>query len=87
MDVSLTPELEKLVNSQVESGKYGSVSEVINEALRLLQEHQKSGEARLESLRHEIAKGIDQADRGELIPGDQAFNRLRDKNNAISRQK
>jgi len=87
MDVSLTPELEKLVNSQVESGKYGSVSEVINEALRLLQEHEKSREARLEALRLEIAKAIDQADRGELIPGDQVFDRLREKNNALSRQK
>jgi len=87
MDVSLTPELEKLVNSQVESGKYGSASEVINEALRLLQEHEKSREARLEALRLEIAKAIDQADRGELIPGDQVFDRLREKNNALSRQK
>ena len=87
MDVSLTPELEKLVNSQVESGKYDSASEVINEALRLLQEREKSREVKLEALRREIARGTDQADRGELIPGDQVFDRLKKKNNAISREK
>ena len=37
MNVSLTPELEKLVNAKVESGRYNSASEVVREALRLHQ--------------------------------------------------
>ncbi len=36
MNISLTPQLEKLVNDRVESGLYTSASEVIREALRLL---------------------------------------------------
>ena len=38
MNVSLTPELEKLVQDKVTSGLYQTASEVIREALRLLKE-------------------------------------------------
>ena len=38
MNVSLTPELETLVNEKVKSGDYNSASEVVREALRLLKE-------------------------------------------------
>lgn len=37
MNVSLTPELERFVEGKVRSGRYTSVSEVIREALRLLE--------------------------------------------------
>jgi antitoxin ParD1/3/4 len=36
MNVSLTPELEELVNEKVRSGLYQTASEVVREALRLL---------------------------------------------------
>ena len=36
MNVSLTPELEALVNEKVRSGLYHTASEVVREALRLL---------------------------------------------------
>ncbi len=39
MNVSLTPELEKFVSAKVGSGRYNSASEVVREALRLLEEH------------------------------------------------
>jgi len=38
MNVSLTPELEEFVNARVESGRCHSASEVVREALRLLEE-------------------------------------------------
>ena len=38
MNVSLTPELEKLVNEKVRSGLYQTASEVVREALRLLKQ-------------------------------------------------
>ena len=41
MNVSLTPELEQFVQSKVENGRYNSASEVVREALRLLEEHEK----------------------------------------------
>jgi antitoxin ParD1/3/4 len=33
MNVSLTPQLEELIRRKVESGMYGSASEVVREAL------------------------------------------------------
>ncbi len=70
MNVSLTPELEKLVYSKVESGLYLSASEVVREALRLLEERDKIQAMRMEELRREIRVGIEQADRGEVAPLD-----------------
>jgi antitoxin ParD1/3/4 len=70
MNVSLTPELERLVDEKVQSGRYPSASEVLREALQLLEERDKLREMTLEQLRKEIQIGVEQADRGELIPLD-----------------
>lgn len=59
MNISLTPHLEDLVKGKVESGFYSSASEVMREALRLLEERDQLRELRLEELRREIRKGID----------------------------
>ncbi len=40
-NVSLTPELEALVDSKVASGRYRSASEVVRAALRLLDERER----------------------------------------------
>ena len=67
MNVSLTPQLEALVKSKVESGLYGSASEVMREALRLLDEHDRLRTMRLEELRAEMKKGLES---GEPTPLD-----------------
>jgi antitoxin ParD1/3/4 len=67
MNISLTPQLEKLVKSKVESGLYGSASEVMREALRLLEERDRRHALRVEELRAEIKKGMDS---GEPTPLD-----------------
>ncbi len=64
MNVSLTAKLEELVSEKVASGMYNSASEVIHEALRLLDERDRKREMRLDELRKEIAVGIEQADKG-----------------------
>ncbi|MFN6515965.1 MAG: type II toxin-antitoxin system ParD family antitoxin [Nostoc sp. CreGUA01] len=65
MNVSLTPELEKWVQSKVESGMYTSASEVIREGLRLLKEQDALKAIRLTELRRQIQQGIDS---GESTP-------------------
>jgi antitoxin ParD1/3/4 len=62
MNVSLTPELERLVQRKVKSGEYQTASEVIREGLRLIKERDRQ-----EWLRAEIQKAIDEIDRGEFI--------------------
>lgn len=67
MNISLTPQLEALVKHKVDSGLYGSASEVMREALRLLEERDHIQAMRLEALRTEIQKGYDS---GEATPLD-----------------
>jgi antitoxin ParD1/3/4 len=61
MNVSLPPELEARVRQRVESGMYGSASEVIREALRLFEAYEQVKTAKLDSLRQDIAKGLSDA--------------------------
>ena len=70
MNVSLTPMLEELVQRRVASGLYNSASEVIREALRLLEERDEVRKIRLASLRKEIGVGLDQLKRGDSSPHD-----------------
>ena len=67
MNVSLTPELENLVNEKVKSGLYNSASEVIRESLRLLQEQDMLKQIRRDELRREIMLGVEQIRNGEFV--------------------
>ena len=71
MNVSLTPELERLVNEKVESGLYQTASEVVREALRLL----KDRDVAREQLRADVQAGFDQLSRGEARAYDKASAR------------
>ena len=72
MNVSLTPELETLVQEKVKTGMYHSASEVVRAGLRLLQEQDAVYAIRLEELRREIQIGLDEINRGEVVPFDPA---------------
>jgi antitoxin ParD1/3/4 len=74
MNVSLTPQLEEFVKRKVASGLYGSASEVMQEALRLLDERDRLRSMRLEELRADIQKGLDS---GEATPLDIAAIKAR----------
>jgi antitoxin ParD1/3/4 len=58
MNVSLTPQLEDMVRAKVASGLYGSASEVVREALRLMGEQDRMRDARLSELKAEIRRGL-----------------------------
>ena len=76
MNVSLTPELEQFVHTKVKSGRYLSASEVVREALRLLEERDRLREIRIGTLRQEIAIGIEQSDRGDVLDGEEVIQEL-----------
>ncbi len=77
MNVSVGKDFEEFVKGKVASGDYASVSEVVRDGLRLLKEKELILEAKLQSLRGEIQKGIDQADNGEFRDGEEVMNELR----------
>ncbi len=70
LNVSLPPELETRVRQRVESGMYGSASEVIREALRLFEAYEQVKTARLDSLRQDIAAGLKDAESGRVQEAD-----------------
>lgn len=66
MNISLTPELEELVNGKVKTGLYQTASEVIREGLRLLRERDQ----RVEALRRDVRAGFEAVERGEFSDHD-----------------
>lgn len=58
MNISLTPEMEKIVQDRVSSGMYHTPSEVIQEALHLLHDRDANNQ-NMRDLRAEIQKGIE----------------------------
>lgn len=76
MNISFTSELEKLIQEQVKKGKYSSASEMVGEALRLLWERDRIKEKRLAQLKEKIRVGIEAANRGELVDGEEVFDEI-----------
>ena len=76
MNVHLTPELEQLVQNKVKTGRYNSASEVMREALRLMDERDQIKEMQKEELRKKIAAGLKSLEQGKGIDGESVFARL-----------
>ena len=66
MNISLPPNLEKMVKKKVEMGLYASASEVIREALRLLEREELLFEHKLNQLKTLIHEGLDSESIGHL---------------------
>ena len=65
MNISLTSKLEEMVQKRVESGLYNSASEVVREALRLLEQFERVQEAQIRNLREQVLIGVEQIERGQ----------------------
>jgi antitoxin ParD1/3/4 len=59
MNISLTPQLEEMIRAKIASGSYSSASEVVREALRLLEQEDKLRALQLQRLRQDIQEGLD----------------------------
>ncbi len=79
MNVSLTPELKKFVSAKVGLGRYDSASEVVREALRLLEEHDSARAARLSEFNEELGRRLASPDPGEAVDPFEARARLQRK--------
>jgi antitoxin ParD1/3/4 len=67
MNINLTPQLEDLVRQKVASGLYTSASEVVREALRLMDEKDRLLGAKLDQLRRKVGEGLES---GSAAPWD-----------------
>lgn len=70
---ALGQHFERFVQNQLKSGRYSSASEVVRDALRLMEEREELRAVQLENLRKQLKAGIDS---GPGVPSDKVFSRL-----------
>lgn len=76
MNVHLTPELEQMIQNKVRTGRYNSASEVMREALRLMDERDQMKEMHKEELRKKIAAGLKSLEEGRFSDGEEFFAKM-----------
>ena len=79
MNVSLTPDLEKFVSAKVNTGRYNSASEVVREALRLLEENDRVRAQQLKEFNQELGNRLAALDGGEKVNPEVTRARLQNK--------
>ena len=67
LNISLPPELEAQVRKRVDSGLYGSASEVVREALRLFETYEQLRSSKLTQLRVDIEEGLADIRAGKVV--------------------
>ena len=87
MNVSLTPELERFVQTKVAKGRYNSASEVVREALRLLEEQDRLRATQLAEFNKELGRRLASLDRGENVDPAVARARLQRKSQERSQRR
>jgi Arc/MetJ-type ribon-helix-helix transcriptional regulator len=78
MTVSLTPELQHLIDAEVAAGRFRDVDEFLEAAVQHYVIARDLGETYArEEIEEKIAHGLAQVEHGETIDGDEAFLQLR----------
>jgi antitoxin ParD1/3/4 len=76
MSITLTPEQEKIIQDLLATGKFNSSSEVIQAALRLLEQESYNDPVWVEETRTKVKEGIASLEHGEGIDGETFVNKL-----------
>ena len=69
---------DAFLHSRVESGRYQATSEVVREALRLLEREERVRDEEFQYLKSRLESGAAQAESGALLDGDEVFEELRE---------
>jgi antitoxin ParD1/3/4 len=87
MNVHLTPELEQLVQAKVQSGRYNSASEVVREALRLMEQRDELRAIQIQELRSRMDRALGESARGEGADGEDFMQGMLEDLDAGNRRK
>ena len=68
--ITLTSEMNGMIQHAIEDGRYASTSELVREALRTWEIRDKVMQAELEALRAEIKLGMDDVEAGRVVDFD-----------------
>ena len=66
-NINLTEHFDRFVDHQVSSGRYSNASEIVREALRLMEDQEQEREAKLKTLRRAAKEGFAEIDQGQGI--------------------
>jgi antitoxin ParD1/3/4 len=76
MNVRLTPEAETLVQTKLKTGLYPSATELVSEAVRLLDRRDRAGRRRAREIREQIEEGWFSLRQGHGLDGEEFFRAL-----------
>jgi len=65
--IDLTDHLDRFVEANIVAGRYHDASEIVREALRLLEQRQREDELRLDRLREAVKAGEEGFERGDYV--------------------
>jgi antitoxin ParD1/3/4 len=85
MNVSLTPELEAIVQTKVSTGHYTSASEVVREALRMMVDRDAFEALCRDNIRAKISKGVGSLRAGRSKDGEAVFDAIELEMDALDR--
>ena len=77
MQLNVPPDLETLINKRLSSGAYADVEDVVRRALEAQDAEESWTDEERRALSAHIEEGYPQAERGELIEGEQAAGKFR----------
>lgn len=74
MNIALTPEQQNLIQAKIKTGKYKSTQQVIEVALRLLEEYEKAESDWSKSVREKIQAAISASENNPPVDGETFIN-------------
>jgi len=79
MTINLKPELQQLIQKDIERGAYQSVEEFVERAVQMLHDEEELLWENKDAIHQEIGRGLAELDRGEGISGEVSRARLQEK--------
>ena len=76
MDISLSSDFDNFIKEQMATGLYGSVNDIVREAMNLLKLRKSIPQERIDAFNAELKKGDDDILAGRYSDGDEFFKQL-----------
>ena len=81
MKLAVTPDVEKIIESELQTGRFQNVEEFLKVAVQHYIIARDLGETYTrDEIEETIARGLAQIEQGETVDGDEAFAQLRARN-------
>jgi antitoxin ParD1/3/4 len=87
MNITLSPEQEQFIQTQINKGKYTNSQQIIDKALELLAKQEQEYEKWLNETRQKVQVGLEQLERGEKVDGEIVIAQLEEKFKRLRQEK